>query len=146
MRHQYETSGKKAVMGFLKEHSDSHFTVEEIIEGLLSEGKKASRSSVYRQISRMYSSGEVRRFESHEKNNFVYQFAFHSNNCEMHYHLKCTECGKLIHMECEKMNDLKNHILTEHGFSIGGEAIINGVCCECSSKAADRTKETDLEK
>lgn len=137
MRHKYNTNGKTALIDYMKEHADRHFTVEEIISGISSEGNKASRSSVYRQVAMLLEAGEIRRFETHGKSSFVYQYANKSHDCSLHYHLKCTECGKLIHMECEKMNDLKMHILREHGFTIGGAAVINGICLECSKKAED---------
>lgn len=131
MRTGYETHGKKVISDFLKNHSDRHFTVEEIINGIESEGENTSRSSVYRLISKMYKNGELRRFESHGKSNFVYQYVVKTNKCDAHCHLKCTECGKLIHLECDKMNDVKKHILSSHGFVIGGDSIISGICDEC---------------
>lgn len=143
--HGYKTKGKQELLDFLKNHSDKHFTVEEVIKELAINGKKVSRSSVYRQISRMYENGDVRRFESHDKNNFVYQYANVSHDCEAHYHLKCTKCGKLLHIECSTMNEMKKHIYKDHGFIIGGNSIINGICRECNLKNQNNIEEDKID-
>ncbi len=141
MRSGYDTHGKKVIAEFLKNHSDSHFTVDEIIKGIEKEGEKTSRSSVYRQISKMYESGELSRFESPGKSNFVYQYVHKTNECDGHCHLKCIECGKLIHLDCEKMNGIKEHILLDHGFTIGRDSIISGICGDCKSKGGENSEE-----
>jgi hypothetical protein len=34
-------------------------------------------------------------------------------------------------MECDKLNEVRRHILDDHGFLIGGNSIIYGVCADC---------------
>ncbi|MBE6562128.1 MAG: transcriptional repressor [Ruminococcaceae bacterium] len=134
MRNEYKTDSKKSLLDFMVRHRDRHFTVDEIIKEMKDEGLSPSKSTVYRLVSRLTSDGTLRRFESPDKDRFVYQYASFEHDCEMHFHLKCVSCGKLVHMECEKMSHLREHILSDHGFLIGGSAMINGVCFECSSK------------
>ncbi len=133
MRNSYKTDSKKDLISFMKKHSERHFTVDEIIKEMMNEGFEPSRSTVYRLVSKLTADGTLRRFESKGKDSFVYQYAAFEHNCEMHFHLKCVRCGKLVHMECEKMNHLKEHILSDHGFLIGGDALINGVCYDCNT-------------
>ena len=72
----------------------------------------------------------VRRFEAAGSDSFVYQYAA-GVGCDHHFHLKCAHCGNLLHMECDKLNEVRRHILDDHGFLIGGNSIIYGVCADC---------------
>lgn len=134
MRKEYKTDSKRELTDFLARHSHRHFTVEEIITEMKKEGLEPSKSTVYRLVSRLTGEGVLKRFESGDKSSFVYQYAPFEHECEMHFHLKCIKCGKLVHMECEKLSHMKEHILSDHGFLIGGEAMINGICRECNGK------------
>ena len=132
MRKSYNTDSKNSLVDFMYRHSDRHFTVDEIINEMKKEGLMPSKSTVYRLVSRLTENGTLRRFEAYGKDSFVYQYAAFEHNCELHFHLKCIKCGKLLHMECEKLTHMKDHILSDHGFIIGGEAMINGICLDCS--------------
>ncbi len=133
----YQTGARKAIIEFLKDNSEKHFSVEEITDGIGGVAEKHSRSTVYRQISKLCGEGLLKRFEKGGANSFYYQYAGFKDECELHFHLKCAECGKLIHMECDEMQKVKEHILQSHSFLIGGEEIINGICKNCMRTEAD---------
>ncbi len=131
----YMTNHKKRILDFLSQHRDRHFTIEEIVDALSVGDTRPGRSTVYRQMSALLDDGVVRRFEAPHLNCFVYQYAV-GVNCEHHFHLKCSRCGKLVHMECEQLKEVQHHILEEHGFRIGGSSIIYGICADCAASAA----------
>ena len=126
-------SQKKRILDFLMLHREHHYTVEELIDALAVQGEKPAKSTVYRQIAGLLEDGVVRRFEAPGESSFVYQYAA-GVGCEHHFHLKCTRCGKLIHMECEQLQEVREHIRREHGFLIGGNSIIYGICSACSAE------------
>lgn len=130
-RNVYITSGKKQLIDFLMQNKDRHYTVDEIAEELPAVGK----SSVYRIVGKLHQDGTLRRFETEGSSSFVYQYVESSEACENHFHLKCVDCGRIIHMECDRLNSIKQHIRSEHGFIIGTKnSIIYGQCVDCSSK------------
>ena len=131
-RGEYNTAGKQQIVAFLSKHREHDFTIEQIVDGLSASDDAPGKSTVYRIIGRLLESGEIRRFESKQNSNFVYQYVERTPECEHHFHLKCVKCGRLMHMDCEKMADVKEHILKEHGFIIGGEQVINGICSSCA--------------
>ena len=46
---------------------------------------------------------------------------------------KCEKCGTLIHVDCECIGELTNHILVNHEFILNKEhIIINGICKKCN--------------
>ena len=129
----YMTSQKKQILDFLMQNRSRHFTVEEILDALSTGDKKPGKSTVYRQISALLSDGVIRRFEAADQSSFVYQYAA-GIDCDHHFHLKCSRCGTLMHMECPQLDDVRSHIRREHGFLIGGNAVIYGICARCTAE------------
>lgn len=135
MKKEYNTEPKKLINEFLKQNSDRHFTVDEIAEAVCSGDKSAGKSTVYRHISKLLESGAVRRFETPGVKSFVYQYSGVSEHCDSHYHLKCVKCGRLIHLECAKMDEVRQHILADHNFIIGSNrAVLYGECGICAKE------------
>ena len=131
MKKEYNTEQKRMIIGFLSANRDRHFTVDEIAESIGS-GQGLGKSTVYRYISKLLESGEIRRFECDGSRNFVYQYADVHDSCNAHYHLKCVKCGRFIHMECEQLDSVREHIKEEHGFVIGSKkAVLYGECKDC---------------
>ncbi len=129
----YKTEQRSAVIEFLKQNRDRHFTVSEIADSVKSMG--AGKSTVYRHISNLYEAGVIRRFETGNSKKFVYQYADTHDDCDNHYHLKCAKCGRLIHMDCAKLSEVAEHIKSEHNFILGnGRAILYGKCVRCTGK------------
>ena len=137
---EYNTEQKKQIIDFLKLHSDHHYTVDEITKAV-STDRGAGKSTVYRQISKLMQSGGIRRFETPGVKSFVYQYANHHDNCDSHYHLKCVKCGRLIHLECSKLDEVRAHIISEHDFIIGcGESVIYGQCTACANEGKNNQR------
>lgn len=133
MKREYNTEQKRMITDYLKQHSDRHFTTEEISDAVCREG--TGKSTVYRQISKLLESGVIRRFEAPGSKSFVYQYADAHEDCDRHYHLKCVKCGRLIHMECAHLDEVRDHIESKHDFIIGyGQSVLYGECSSCVSK------------
>lgn len=136
MKKEYNTEPKKLITMFLKQNKERHFTVEEISDAVCAEGNAVGKSTVYRQVAKLFETGEIRRFETEGKNSFVYQYAGRHADCDRHYHLKCVKCGRLIHMECRRLDEVREHITDEHDFIIGnGQAVLYGECVGCANRA-----------
>ncbi len=131
MPKNYNTEQKKRIIDFFKKNCERHFTVGQVADSVCKDGR--GKSTVYRQISNLLEKGIIRRFETGDSHQFVYQFADVHDDCDEHYHLKCVRCGRLIHMECERLNDVCEHIRSEHNFVLGGgRAVLYGECAGCS--------------
>ena len=101
--------------------------------------EKAERASVKQRstaiLKKLCASGEVRKFTGGDGDSACYQYAGKNAECREHYHLKCTECGKLIHAECKFLSELSAHIYNEHGFKVdGSRTVLYGVCGDCLKK------------
>ena len=133
MKKEYNTEPKKLITDFLSSNRDRHFTIEEIQTAICLGDHAPGKSTVYRQIAKLHKAGEVRRFETEGVKSFVYQYADKNEGCDHHFHLKCISCGRLIHLECQKMDAVREHILSDHNFIIGSNrAVLYDECTGCA--------------
>ena len=129
----YKTSQREILLGFLREHRDEEFSTEEITCAL--EGKSIGKSTVYRLISKLCEDGDVLRTRGENGKKILYRYIDKAHECDAHFHLKCRGCGKIIHLDCDFMEELKKHIAGEHGFRPDPRStVINGVCAECEER------------
>lgn len=130
---RYNTAAREAVLAFFRATPDRQFTTEQVFEGLskANEQKIPGKSTVYRLLSRLSDEGLLRRFRDSGDANCLYQYSG-TKGCEHHFHMKCTECGKVYHLECERSDDLLFHVLSEHGFKVNcGLSMLYGQCDKC---------------
>lgn len=134
----YNTKQRSLVLDFLSRHADVHLTAEDISEGLRSEGAPVGTATVYRQLDRLTRQGEVIKFASAAGHSACYQYLDKGSECRTHYHLKCSQCGQLIHCDCSLLDELSRHIRSEHDFAIDpGATVLFGSCEMCQKKMAE---------
>lgn len=126
----YDTKQSKLVYNFLENNPQKHFSAEEVYFAIIEAGNNIGRTTVYRQLDRLARENKVRKFSSGDKDACCYQFE--SENCHNHYHLRCSCCGTLIHMECDFLDKLSQHIFNNHKFKIDGtRTVLYGICQNC---------------
>ena len=134
----YNTGGKNTVLELFKSNRDRQFTADDVMseleEGCRATGERIpGKSSVYRIISNFERTGVLRCFLDRETSKRFYQYA--SEDCDSHFHLKCSDCGQVTHLECTISDQLLHHISSDHGFSVSaGRSILMGQCAKCKSK------------
>ncbi|MBQ6704069.1 MAG: transcriptional repressor [Clostridia bacterium] len=130
----YKTMQYKALRDFFREGQKEQYSSEEIIEALC-DGGPLGKSTLYRQLGRMTEEGELRRF--HQGKRVFYQYAHQHSGCDGHFHLKCLCCGKLIHLACDHVAGIAEHISSAHGFTLDlRESVLYGRCEACRGKDA----------
>lgn len=132
MNSRYNTKQKKVLIDYLINNKNRHLSAGVIAEGVKNEG--IGKSTVYRQITELCNEGILRRFRGTNGKSVVYQYMDNGGECNNHFHLKCTNCGGLEHLDCESIIKLNRHIKEHHGFTVDiGTTIIYGICAKCSS-------------
>ena len=133
----YNTEKRAELLDFLKRGRGQAFSIEEICAAILNDGH--GKSTVYRLISKLVDEGEVRRIADGKTRHVTYQY-IHSGHCAEHLHLKCKECGKLIHLDGELSSALEERILKTKGFMLDLGALLYGKCEKCIYREAGGTK------
>ncbi|MBR6557764.1 MAG: transcriptional repressor [Clostridia bacterium] len=125
----YNTPARKALIEFFKSNKDNQFTSKEVSKYFSYNGAPG-KSTVYRQLAELCRDGIVKRYSTNVKTP-LYQY-FSEGECSDHFHMKCTLCGKLFHLECHEMSLLAEHISHNHKFSIDRKnTVILGQCDSC---------------
>ncbi len=126
----YQTAGKKWLLNFLQKNANTAFTIEEITARL--DGNDApGKSTVYRLLPQLVDAGLVKRFAKEHSRQFMYQAVgcAHHND---HLHLKCTDCGKILHLTHNDTHSLLNTILQNNDFAVDeAQTILFGRCAAC---------------
>ena len=128
----YNTAGRKALIEYMAKNPDRQFTVDELFEALSLGGASVGKSSLYRLLERLVGDGAVRKFKESELSAAAFQYVGSDEDCYRHLHLKCADCGKLVHLECRNSIELLRHIYEEHGFFIDSKkSVLYGKCKDC---------------
>ena len=133
----YHTEQKRILEAFMSENRDRSFTIDEITEGLFAlsgEGAAPGRSTVYRLMGRLVEEGKARRFVNSESRKASYQLVT-CEHCDSHLHLKCKDCGMLIHMDGAMSDELLNRIRSYSNFAVDEEeTVLYGRCKDCNKR------------
>lgn len=122
----YNTRQKELILKLIKEQK-KEFTVQDIYDKLK---EKTGLTTIYRLVDKLVTEGYLNKFIK-ENNTAYYEYL---EKCENHNHfyLKCEKCGILIHIDCDCIKNLSNHILSDHKFITNKQhIIINGICENC---------------
>lgn len=129
---EYKTEQKKLLLEFLESNRDRSFTVEEIERGIIGLGVlPPGKSTIYRLLSKLSEAGAVNKFAS--ERGALYQLKG-GQECERHLHMKCTECGKILHMSDNMSRELLEEIFDSSSFSVDREkTVLLGKCEKCKN-------------
>lgn len=131
-RQNYNTKARKYILDFLKSRQDSTVSAADITEHLEKMGAAVNQATVYRYLNRLSRENRLLKFTDSKTQKSVYRFVGADSGCDEHIHIKCVSCGKLMHLECDFMEDIKKHLSEEHGFLLQCDgSILYGLCGEC---------------
>jgi len=126
LRDSYNTKQKELIINIIKNEKKG-FTIKKIYNRLKD---KCGLTTIYRLVDKLVIEGLL--IKEISKDNITYYQYLEECNEENHFYLKCNNCGKLIHIDCDCIKDLTNHITKEHNFLLDKEKIIlNGLCNKC---------------
>ncbi|MBE6648398.1 MAG: transcriptional repressor [Ruminococcaceae bacterium] len=130
----YETKQKKTVEMIFETHKGECFTAENIVALLKENGSSVSVATVYRHLDSLVKNGKVAKIPT-QAGSFLYQYEQCDSCHDQHCSLMCIECGRVIHMDCDELLKLSEHVKEEHGFFIDHfKTVIYGKCISCESK------------
>lgn len=131
----YQTKQKTQVLTYLEAHAAEHITAAELVFALNAEGAAIGSATVYRQLEKLEAEGLVRRYALDDRGSACWQYAgaeAKAGTCHSHFHLKCTVCGTLFHLNCDHLHEIAYHVAAEHGFEIDpARTVFYGVCEKC---------------
>lgn len=132
MKNVYRTKCKAAIMEYLCSHREQSFRAADIYDDMRKRNIEVNLVTVYRNLERLTEAGSLMKYKTSEDESFLYQYVESGNQCQEHLHMQCRRCGRLFHMECDFMDDIKQHLQEHHGFELDcSGSVLTGICEKC---------------
>lgn len=136
----YRTQQKQDLINFLKNHADQSFTIDDIVEKMKADPafeNAPGKSTIYRLMPRLVEENIVRCFARSGGEKASYQI-IGGEHCHHHMHMKCTGCGRLLHMSDEESDNLMARIKALSNFDIDlSQTLLFGRCEGCGQKGGN---------
>jgi Fur family transcriptional regulator, ferric uptake regulator len=112
-----------------------HVTAEELYQEVAKRTPRVGLATIYRTLNLLcrFGMAEVRQFgDGHARYDPIY-------NKHHHDHLICTQCGKIVEFENQRIEQLQERVARRHQFVILRHKLeLYGHCRECQSREGSR--------
>ena len=133
-RSKYNTRHRDRILKYLEGMSGVHITASDVCDHFRDQGEAIGQSTVYRQLERLVDEGVLNKYNIDSSSPACFEYTGHgSQTCgEVCFHCKCEKCGKVIHLHCDEIKELKDHMMAEHHFMLDPvRTVYYGICEEC---------------
>jgi len=131
LKNNYNTKQREIILKYLIDNKNKTITAEDIINYSTKTGEKIGKATVYRYLNNLVENNIIKKFILEDNKGSCYQY-IDGKKCEDHYHLKCKNCNKIIHLDCDEFKNIQNHISKEHDFEIDSiKTVFYGLCKKC---------------
>ncbi|MDR0964749.1 MAG: transcriptional repressor [Clostridium sp.] len=128
----YNTKQGEVILSFLEANQNTELTATGIAKHFETSEVKVGRTTVYRQLEKLIREGSVRKYIVDGMLGACFQFVPESERNQDIYHMKCENCGKVIHVQCGLLENVSQHILDSHHFQINdSKTVFYGKCDTC---------------
>ncbi len=132
MKNIYKTKAREEIMTYLKNHTEHRSTAREIYEAVCGDDVEMNRTTVYRNLERLCDAGELLKFKEPNQDAWYYQYPSEHGHCDKHMHARCSECGKIFHLDEPFAKAFGDELLKICGLELDpSKTVIFGKCSEC---------------
>lgn len=133
----YNTRQRQTILAYFAARGDDPVSIRQIAQDLALEGQNIGMATIYRHLEKLLNSGQIVKFSADHASGALYQYSA-SGDCDAHFHLKCEQCGTIVHLRCAAMAEVKAHIRDEHHFTVNaGKTILHGQCAQCAAAGGE---------
>ncbi len=133
-RAKYRTKQREILLAFFESVPGTHVTAGDVCGHFRSLGAAIGQSTVYRHLESLVDEGVLKKYtvDGNSPACFEYVEPDSHEDAEICFHCKCVKCGKLIHLQCGELEELRPHLLSEHHFRLDPvRTVLYGLCDRC---------------
>ena len=131
----YKTKNKEYIIEALSNNLDKTLSAEEILDFIKTKGISINITTIYRNLEKLTNKNIILKFPSSDNSKNFYQIKKHNYKHKEHLHLQCTNCGKIIHLDCDFMQEFVDHLKEDHSFDLTcASSILFGLCEDCKKE------------
>ncbi len=128
----YKTNNRTKIMDYLVSNKERTVSVRDIDKHMKDTDCPVNMTTIYRYLDKLEKDGDVMKYVGKQGEQATYQYVERSHKCDQHLHLKCVDCGSIIHLDCHFMEEIAGHIAGDHGFRLQcKDSVIYGQCQAC---------------
>ena len=132
----YNTRTRQLILDYLINNRQHAVSASNILEHLEAEGASPNPTTVYRYLDKLAGEQRIMKYVADKGEKAVFQYVDEERHCREHLHLKCVQCGRIYHLDCHFMDEVRAHLMAEHGFTLQCEgSVLYGLCRHCAQKA-----------
>ncbi len=132
-RSPYRTRQQEELMAYLRAEPGKHHTAAQIRDHFAAGDRAIGTTTIYRQLERFVEEGSVRKYLLETGDCACYEYVEKKGGCASHFHCKCEKCGRLIHLDCDELREVREHLMARHGFRWDfGRTVFYGICENCA--------------
>lgn len=133
----YNTKTRQLILDYLIRNRQHAVSASNILEHLEAEGASPNPTTVYRYLDKLAGEQRVMKYVADKGEKAVFQYVDEGRHCREHLHLKCVRCGRIYHLDCHFMDEVRAHLMAEHGFTLQCEgSVLYGLCRSCAANEA----------
>ncbi len=134
-REKYKTKQKELLLDYFEKVPHVHVTAADVCDYFRGQGASIGQSTIYRRLERLVDEGVLKKYTIDAGTPACFEYVGESGEEtteQMHIHCKCEKCGDLIHLHCDEMTHIQQHLLQEHQFKVNPvRTVIYGLCENC---------------
>ncbi len=131
----YNTKTRQLILDYLINNRQHAVSASNILEHLEEQGASPNPTTVYRYLDKLAGEQRIMKYVADKGEKAVFQYVDESRHCREHLHLKCVQCGRIYHLDCHFMDEVRAHLMAEHGFTLQCEgSVLYGLCRHCAQK------------
>ena len=136
----YNTKTRQLILDYLIRNRQHAVSASNILEHLEAEGASPNPTTVYRYLDKLAGEQRVMKYVADKGEKAVFQYVDEGRHCREHLHLKCVRCGRIYHLDCHFMDEVRAHLMAEHGL----HAAVRGqrFCTVCAAAALQMRPKT----
>lgn len=128
----YRTKNRDMMMAYLKKNQERIVSVGDISQHMEKQGVSVNVTTIYRFLEKLQEENQILKYTSEKGESAGFQYVGEGNRCEEHLHIKCAKCGKVVHLDCGFMEEIRSHLQEHHHFTLqcSGSSLF-GICEDC---------------
>lgn len=128
------TSRRELVLRAFLENKDKHLSAEEVYNLVKPKAPDTGLATVYRTLELFLEFDIIHAIDFGDGRK-RYELGAALGHSHQHHHLICTQCGSIIEVNEDLLDDLESRVSQEHEFKITNHQLkIFGTCKNCSEQ------------
>ncbi len=131
---KYNTRQREILIKYLESVQGKHITAGDVCEHFRQQGEPIGQSTIYRRLEVLVDEGVIKKYVIDANSPACFEYVGEDGHSEdeVCFHCKCEKCGKLIHLECDELAAMNEHIFAEHAFKVNStRTVLYGLCENC---------------